>query len=107
MPHNQSLQRTRPSRSGCKRGRSQAGSLSLGRSACYANREKRPKEQTMKVPILAVSALCLVVSATALALTIEQKITPEYVRSHPNEFSVNVTEDKNGLLAFTVVLTLK
>lgn len=61
----------------------------------------------MKATLLAVSALSLVVPASALALTVEQKVTPEYVRSHANEFSLKVAKDKNGLLAFTVVFTLK
>lgn len=61
----------------------------------------------MKAWLLSASALCLVVSSLALALTIEHKVTPEYVRSHRNEFSVRVIKDKNGLICFTVVLTLK
>jgi len=69
--------------------------------------ERKDKKQTMKVWLLSASTLCLVVSLSALALTIEQKVTPEYVRSHRNEFSVKVSKDKNGLLAFTVVFTLK
>src|SRR4051812_23028275 len=44
--------------------------------------------------------------SAAIALTTEQEITPEYVRSHPKEFSVQVARDKNGLIAFTVVFTL-
>ena len=61
----------------------------------------------MKAWLPSASALCLVVSSSALALTVEHKVTPEYVRSHPDEFSVTVIKDKNGLLAFTVALTLK
>ena len=59
----------------------------------------------MKTSLLAILALCLVVSASALALTVKQKVTPEYIHAHSNEFSVAVVQDKNGLLAFTVVLT--
>ncbi|MBT3378986.1 MAG: hypothetical protein HN742_02425 [Lentisphaerae bacterium] len=57
--------------------------------------------------LFVASALCLVASSSAVALTVEQRITPEYVRSHPNEFSVSVAKEENGLLAFTVVLALK
>jgi hypothetical protein len=57
--------------------------------------------------ILAVLALCLILSSLALALTVEYKVTPEYVRAHRDEFSVKVVKDKNGLLSFTVVLKLK
>jgi hypothetical protein len=43
---------------------------------------------------------------TAFALTVDEQVTPAYLREHINEFSVKVTKDKNGLLAFTVVHTL-
>jgi len=61
----------------------------------------------MKALLLAGLALCLVAPAPARALTIEVEVTPEYVRSHPKEFAVKVAEEKGGLLAFTVALTLK
>ena len=61
----------------------------------------------MKALVLSGLALCLLAPAPARALTIEQEVTPEYVRSHPKEFAVKVAEGKGGLLAFTVTLTLK
>lgn len=51
-------------------------------------------------------------AATALgtaasALTVNIPVTPAYLQEHPKEFSVKVAKDKNGLLAFTVVRTLR
>jgi len=60
----------------------------------------------MKTIVFLVAFLGFVASRTAVALTTEQDITPDYVRSHAREFSVAVTKEKNGLLAFTVTCTL-
>jgi len=59
----------------------------------------------MKTVLFLVAVLGFVASRTAVALTTEQHITPDYVRSHATEFSVVVTKEKNGLLAFTVTCT--
>ncbi|MEQ1851869.1 MAG: hypothetical protein ABMA01_09795 [Chthoniobacteraceae bacterium] len=53
-----------------------------------------------------VAALVFAASPAAFALTVEEDVTPEYVRSHAKEFSVKVAKDKNGLIAFTVVFTV-
>lgn len=53
-----------------------------------------------------VAALVFAASPAVIALTVEEDITPEYVRSHPKEFSVKVAKGENGLIAFTVVFTL-
>jgi len=60
----------------------------------------------MKALIILAVSLVVAVSPTAIALTTERDITPDYVRSHPKEFSVKVAKDKNGLIAFTIVFTL-
>ena len=57
----------------------------------------------MKALIVFAVSLVVAVSSTAIALTTEQDITPDYVRSHPKQFTVNVAKDKNGLMAFTIV----
>jgi len=41
-------------------------------------------------------------STTALALTINEQVTPAYVREHPKEWSVKVTQGKDGLIDFTI-----
>ena len=61
----------------------------------------------MKALLLTAAALFLTGSSAALALTIEEEVTPEYVRTHAKEISVKVAEGKDGLLAFAVVLTLE
>ena len=48
---------------------------------------------------------CLIaasLASTAFALTIYEPVTPAYVRAHPKEWSVKVTEGKDGLIAFTI-----
>jgi hypothetical protein len=40
------------------------------------------------------------VSRSAFGLTTEQDITPDYLSSHPDEFSVKVNKEENGLIAF-------
>lgn len=44
---------------------------------------------------------------TGLALTINVPVSRAYLQEHPKEFSVKVTKGENGLLAFTVVRTLR
>ena len=60
----------------------------------------------MKSLLRFATALVFAASPAAFALTVEEDITPEYVRSHAREFSVKVAKDKNGLIAFTVVFTV-
>jgi hypothetical protein len=45
-------------------------------------------------------------STTGQALTVEQKVTPAYVREHAKEWTVKVAKKENGLIQFTVVRTL-
>jgi hypothetical protein len=56
--------------------------------------------------LLAAGFIASMLPTTARALTMDFPVTPAYLLEHTNEFSVNVTKDKNGLLAFTVVHTL-
>ena len=35
-------------------------------------------------------------------MTMEQGVTPAYVREHPKEFSMSVTKGKGGLIDFTI-----
>jgi hypothetical protein len=48
------------------------------------------------------SLLSLTLAGPAFALTMEEDVTPEYVRTHPEEFSLEVKKTKEGLLAFTL-----
>jgi hypothetical protein len=61
----------------------------------------------MKSLLFLVAALVFAASPAAIALTSQQDITPEYVGSHTDEFSVKVAKDKNGLIAFTILFTLR
>src|SRR5258708_1700588 len=75
--------------------------------ALLAHTETKPKKtHPMKSLLFLAASLVFAASPAAIALTTEQDITPEYVRSHAKEFSVRVAKDKNGLIAFTVVFTL-
>lgn len=57
----------------------------------------------MKLSTLLISSLLfLTLAGSAFALTIEWEVTPDYVRTHPEEFSVAVKKTKEGLLAFTI-----
>lgn len=60
----------------------------------------------MKPLLPFVAALVFTASPAAFALTVEEDVTPEYVRSHSGKLSVKVAKDKNGLIAFTIVFTL-
>jgi len=63
----------------------------------------------MKHKSLLVS-LCLITATSAtiaLALTVEQEITPATVRERPTEFGVKATQGKDGLIHFTIRRTLK
>ncbi len=45
-------------------------------------------------------------STTAPALTVEAQVTADYVRAHPQEWTVKVSNKQNGLIQFTLVRTL-
>lgn len=59
----------------------------------------------MKKIVLGIVCLCCAASF-AMALTIEEEVTPEFVRAHSKELAVKVERNKQGLLAFTVTLNL-
>ena len=52
--------------------------------------------------LVAACALTAALATTALALTIEQEVTPAYVRDHSNEFSVTVSQGQGGLIQFRI-----
>jgi hypothetical protein len=58
----------------------------------------------MKARLLNILVLCLLVSSIALAATVSGYVTPG---SLGQDLSVEVDRDADGLLAFTVVFTLK
>ncbi len=43
-----------------------------------------------------------ILSTSALAVTVNVPVTPAYVREHPKEWSVKVTEGTDGLVNFTI-----
>jgi len=51
---------------------------------------------------IAVFAIA-VCGAACLALTVEVELTLAYVREHPKEFTVDVTQGKTGLIDFKIV----
>jgi hypothetical protein len=55
---------------------------------------------------LAICFIAATLSTTAWALTMDQSVTPAYVREHSREFSVTVTQGKNGLIKFRIVRIL-
>src|SRR3954454_22834667 len=48
----------------------------------------------------AVGLVCLSVSNVSSGLTTERDITPKFVTSHPDEFSITVRKDDQGLISF-------
>lgn len=54
---------------------------------------------------LAVVALTAGLGSEACAYTTRFQVTPDYVRKHPDQWSVKVAK-KNGLIEFTIVWTL-
>ena len=47
-----------------------------------------------------------VLSSGARALTVEQQVTPQYVREHPDRFKITV-EQREGMMHFTIVYNLR
>jgi len=47
-----------------------------------------------------IGMILFVGARASFGLTTERDITPDYVNSHPEEFSVKVNKDKNGLVGF-------
>ena len=70
------------------------------------SRPTKRMKMTSSLTSLAGCFLTAIFSTAGLALTVDQQVTPAYIRDHPKEFSVKVRKDKNGLFAFTVVRTL-
>jgi hypothetical protein len=54
-----------------------------------------------------VGLLLSMSATTALALTVEQPVTPATVQERPDEFGVKATQGKDGLIHFTIRRTLK
>ena len=48
------------------------------------------------------AAALAALSPPALALTMDDQVTPAYVREHPKEWSVEVTKGEDGLIHFTI-----
>lgn len=57
----------------------------------------------MRSAILCAAAFLLVPFHSGFAVSVDRNITTDYVKSNPKEFTVSVTEEAKGLLAFTVV----
>ena len=51
-------------------------------------------------------ALLVALSAKCRALTVEEPLTIDYVRTHPTEWSVKVAKGDGGLVKFTIVRNL-
>lgn len=60
---------------------------------------------TLRVTLLGASLL-VAAPTTTRALTVDQQVTPAYLREHAKEFSLKVARKENGLLGFTLVRTL-
>ncbi len=58
----------------------------------------------MKTTSLCAVAFLFAITSWAFAVSVDRDITADYVKANPKEFTVRVTEEANGLLAFTVVL---
>src|SRR3712207_4221473 len=56
-------------------------------------------------PVLA-GTLLVGLAAPGRALTVDQAVTPAYVREHAKEFSVKVTRGRGGRISFTIGRTL-
>jgi hypothetical protein len=69
-------------------------------------RSFRPTKHMKILPLLLAIGVLALFSSTGRALTIDQAVTPAYVRENPRKFSVKVNKEQNGLLAFTVIRTL-
>ncbi len=52
--------------------------------------------------LLLTCIVAATLATTAFALTTEREITPDYVRQHPDEFSVSAAKGKDGLIDFTI-----
>lgn len=56
---------------------------------------------------IGIGVLCAALAVPAAALTVEHQIDSAYVKAHPDDFTVQVSPLKEGLLHFTVVRNLK
>jgi hypothetical protein len=57
----------------------------------------------MKIKPLTLTALIATLLGTSVpALTTEHEITSDYVREHPDDFSVTATKGEDGLIDFTI-----
>jgi hypothetical protein len=60
---------------------------------------------SLRLPVLGATLLFGATSAAG-ALTVDQQVTPAYLREHAREFTVKVARRNNGLIGFTVTRTL-
>ncbi|MCX6903345.1 MAG: hypothetical protein NTW03_07685 [Verrucomicrobia bacterium] len=57
----------------------------------------------MKTKFLVLAcSMAAMLSTSVLAETMNEEVTPAYVREHPKEWSVKVAKGKNGLIHFTI-----
>lgn len=56
----------------------------------------------MKTLLLSGCFIAATLATTALALTINQQVTPAYVREHPKEWTMEVTKGDDGLIHFVI-----
>ena len=56
--------------------------------------------------LLLAGLMATLLFPTALALTTERVITPDYIRQHPGEFSVSAARGLDGLIVFTISHTV-
>jgi hypothetical protein len=56
----------------------------------------------MKTLLLSGCFIAATLATTALALTINQQVTPAYVREHPKEWTVEATKGDDGLIHFVI-----
>ena len=62
-----------------------------------------PSNEIMKPTSLILGCtVAATLATTAFALTTEREITPDYVREHPDEFSVSATKGNDCLIDFTI-----
>ena len=61
----------------------------------------------MRATFYILLSICLLSPSTARALTWDRIVDTKYVREHSDHVSVTVVEEKQGMTAFTVGLTVK
>jgi hypothetical protein len=57
--------------------------------------------------LVAVVCFCAICSPAVLALTIEQKVTQQYLEQHPNQFKITAEQRDDSLIHFKIIFNLK